>query len=49
MPMIVTPMNTTTAMAKVTMIWLVKVKPYGMMPSRLPNRMNMKSVKMKGK
>ena len=55
MPMIVTPMKTTSAIAKVTMMWLVTVKPCrptmpnGSRPSALQNRMNMNSVKMKGK
>ena len=40
--MIVTPIHTAIAMAKVTMMWLVKVKLPGIMPSMLPIRMNMK-------
>ena len=48
-PSIVTPMKTMSASAKVTMMWLVKVKLYGTMPSRLPNRMNMNSVNTSGK
>jgi len=43
-------MKTNSAMPSVTMMWLVKVKlTIGIRPSMLPNRMNMKSVKMKGK
>ena len=44
MPSKVTPMNTASAMAKVTMMWLVKVKLYGIMPSRLPNRIKRKRI-----
>ncbi len=47
--MAVTPMNTTSAMAKVTMMWLVTVKVNGIIPIRLQNRMNMNSEKMNGK
>ena len=42
----VTPIQTAIAMAKVTMMWLVKVKLPGIMPSMLPIRMNMKMVKI---
>ena len=49
MPMIVTPMNTTIASAKVTMMWLVTVKLHGTSPKRLANRMNMNSVKTNGR
>ena len=49
MPTIVTPMNTIAASAKVTMMWLVTVKLYGISPSRLLNRMNRNSVKTNGK
>ena len=45
----VTNRNTNSAMAKVTTIWLVKVNALGIMPSRLPNRMNMNRVKIHGK
>ena len=45
----VTKANTTSAMAKVTTMWLVKVNALGIMPSRLPNRMNMNRVKIHGK
>ena len=45
----VTPRNTTIAITKVTTMWLVKVKLYGIIPRRLPNRMNMNSAKMNGK
>ncbi len=47
-PSTVTRMNTVSASAKVTMMWLVKVKEYGIMPSRLPSRMNMNSVNTNG-
>jgi hypothetical protein len=48
-PSTVTPMNTATAMKKVTMMWLVKVKLPGIIPSMFPIRMKMKRVKMSGK
>ena len=47
--MMVTPTNTNSAIAAVTMMWLVTVKEYGSRPNRLQNRMNMKSENMKGK
>ena len=47
--MIVTPSQTAIAMAKVTMMWLVKVKLPGIIPSMLPIRMNMKIVNTIGK
>ncbi len=47
--MIVTPMKTTKASAKVTMMCDVTVKVNGIMPSRLANRMNMNRLKMNGK
>src|SRR3546814_19021235 len=49
MARLVTPTNTSSASAHGTMMWLVKVKLSGSMPSRLQNRMNMKSVKKIGK
>ena len=45
-PSTVTPIKTQIAIAKVTMMWLVKVKLPGIMPSMLPIRMKMKSVKI---
>ncbi len=42
-------MNTSAASAAVTAMWLVTVKPPGIMPSMLTVKMNMKSVKMSGK
>ena len=45
----VTPINTTMAMANVTMMWLVGVKLKGTSPRRFENKMNMNSVKMNGK
>src|SRR6266849_9602127 len=47
--MTVTPTKMKAARAKVTAMWLVKVKLYGTMPMRLPNSTNMKSEKTKGK
>jgi len=48
-PMTVTPRNTTNAIAKVTMMWLVGVKEKGTIPSRLQNRMKTNSVSTNGK
>ena len=48
-PKRVTPVKTTIAIANVTAMWLVKVKLYGSIPSIFPKRINMKSVKIKGK
>ena len=41
--------NTSAASAAVTTMWLVTVKKPGIMPSMLQTKMNMKSVKTRGK
>ena len=47
--MVVTAKNMNAANAKVTAIWLVAVKLYGNIPSKLQNTMNMNSEKINGK
>ena len=44
-PIMVTPMNINAAKTNVTMIWLVTVKVYGIIPNMLQNKTNMKSEK----
>src|SRR3546814_101646 len=48
-PRMVTPIKMMIASAKVTTMWLVRVKLYGTMPSRLPNSTNMDAVSTTGK
>ena len=49
MPITVTIANTNSAIAAVTMMWLVTVKAPGSRPITLQNRMNMNSENTKGK
>ena len=46
---IVTPINIKAANTKVTIIWLVTVKAYGIIPNILQNRTNIKSEKINEK
>ena len=48
-PSIVTPINTTAARAKVTIIWLVNVKLYGIIQTIFPTRTNINIVNTNGK
>ena len=48
-PRIVTPINTIAANANVTMIWLVKVNWYGIIPTIFPINTNMNNEKTNGK
>ena len=48
-PRIVTPINTTAANANVTMMWLVKVNWYGIIPTIFPISTNMNKEKTNGK
>ena len=48
-PRIVTPINTTAANANVTIIWLVNVNWYGIIPTMLPINTNMNKEKTNGK
>jgi ATP synthase subunit 6 len=48
-PIIVTPININAANTKVTMMWLVTVKEYGIIPNMLQNKTNMNKENMKEK
>ena len=48
-PIIVTPTNINAANTKVTMMWLVTVKEYGIIPNMLQNKTNMNKENMKEK
>ena len=48
-PIIVTPININAANTKVTMMWLVTVKEYGIIPNMLQNKTNINKENMKEK